>query len=107
LPSLARYLPKIPMARRLMLAVPQGAVEFGTGAGAAVAEAPTETPIHRGQEGISLSQLRPAGKAEFDGLRLDVVSGGELIEAGRRIVVEFVEGNRIVVREITKPKNSG
>ncbi len=107
LPILARYLPKIPMARRLMLAVPQGTVEFGMGAGAAVAEAPTETPIHRGQEGISLSQLRPAGKAEFGGMRLDVVSGGELIEAGRRIVVEFVEGNRIVVREITKPKNSG
>jgi len=106
LPILARYLPKIPVARRLVLAVPQGAVEFGMNAGAAAADAPVETPVHRGQEGISLSQLRPAGKAEFGGLRLDVVSGGELIEAGRRIVVEFVEGNRIVVREIPKPKNT-
>ncbi len=107
LPILARYLPKIPVARRLVLAVPQGAMEFGMGAGVAAADAPAETPVHRGQEGISLSQLRPAGKAEFNGLRLDVVSGGELIEAGRRIAVEFVEGNRIVVREIPKPKNTG
>jgi hypothetical protein len=35
-----------------------------------------------------------------------VVSGGELIEADREIVVEVVEGNRIVVKEIPKPKNT-
>jgi membrane-bound ClpP family serine protease len=62
-------------------------------------------PVQVGQKGISLSQLRPAGKAEFGGLRLDVVSGGELIEAGRQIIVDVVEGNRIVVREIPEPKN--
>lgn len=106
LPILARYLPRIPVARRLVLATPQGPVEFGMGTGVAVANAPAETPVHRGQEGISLSQLRPAGKADFGGLRLDVVSGGELIEAGRRIVVEFIEGNRIVVREIPDSKKT-
>jgi membrane-bound serine protease (ClpP class) len=63
-------------------------------------------PVEVGQKGVSLSQLRPAGKAKFGGLRLDVVSGGELIEADREIVVEVVEGNRIVVKEIPKPKNT-
>jgi len=106
LPILARYLPKIPVARRLVLATPQGAVEFGMGAGVAAADTSAETPVQAGQKGISLSQLRPAGKAEFGGLRLDVVSGGELIEASRKIVVEFVEGNRIVVREIPEPKDA-
>jgi membrane-bound serine protease (ClpP class) len=105
LPIVARYLPKIPVARRLVLAGPQGPLQFEMGAGWAVAMAPAETPVQVGQEGVSLSQLRPAGKAEFGNLRLDVVSGGELIEAGRQIVVEVVEGNRIVVREIPKPKN--
>jgi membrane-bound ClpP family serine protease len=36
---------------------------------------------------------------------LDVVSGGELIEAGKQIAVEVVEGNRIVVKEIREPRN--
>lgn len=106
LPILARYLPKIPVARRLVLAGPQEPAEMGAAAGWAAAKPSAETPVQAGQKGISLSQLRPAGKAEFGGLRLDVVSGGELIEAGRQIIVEVVEGNRIVVREIPEPKNT-
>ena len=105
LPIIARYLPKIPVARRLVLAGPQGPLQIEMGAGWAAAISPAETPVQVGQEGVSLNQLRPAGKAEFGNLRLDVVSGGELIEAGRQIVVEVVEGNRIVVREIPEPKN--
>jgi len=104
MPIIARYLPKIPMARRLMLAVPQGPVQFEASVGALAAEPlAQESPVRPGQEGTSLSQLRPAGKAAFGKLRLDVVSGGGLIETGRRIVVELVEGNRIVVKEL-KPK---
>ncbi len=107
MPIIARYLPKIPVARRLVLAGPAGPVEIGIRAGGAVAEPlPQEPPVQPGQEGMSLSQLRPAGKAEFGNMRLDVVSAGELIEAGRRIVVEVVEGNRIVVRELPKAKNA-
>ena len=106
MPIIARYLPKIPVARRLVLATPQGTVEVGAGAAWATADTSTEIPVQVGQKGISLSQLRPAGKAEFGNLRLDVVSGGELIEAGIQIIVDVVEGNRIVVREIPKPKNT-
>jgi membrane-bound serine protease (ClpP class) len=42
--------------------------------------------------------LRPAGIAEIDGERIDVVAEGEMIEAGATIVVSRVDGNRIVVR---------
>ena len=104
MPIIARYLPKIPVARRLVLAVPQGPVQFEAIAGGAE-EPPQEAPVQPGQEGLSLSQLRPAGKAQFGSLRLDVVSGGELIEAGKRIRVEVVEGNRIVVKEIVSKPN--
>jgi membrane-bound serine protease (ClpP class) len=106
MPIIARYLPKIPVARRLVLATPQGPVEVGASAAWAAADTSAEIPVQMGQKGISLSQLRPAGKAEFGGLRLDVVSSGELIEAGRQIIVDVVEGNRIVVREIPEPKNT-
>ena len=52
-----------------------------------------------GQTGISLTQLRPAGTADFDGVHLDVVTEGGFIGPGTRIRVIAVEGTRIVVRE--------
>ena len=53
-----------------------------------------------GREGVALTALRPAGIAEFDGVKLNVVSDGEYIQAENRISVLSVEGNRIVVREL-------
>jgi membrane-bound serine protease (ClpP class) len=52
-----------------------------------------------GREGTSLTQLRPAGIAQFDSKRLDVVSEGTFIDKDRKVKVVAVEGNRIVVRE--------
>lgn len=53
-----------------------------------------------GREGVTRTVLRPAGMAEFDGVKLNVVSDGEYIANSARVVVDRVEGNRIVVREI-------
>ena len=50
-----------------------------------------------GKTGQSLTKLRPSGIAEFDGVRLNVVSDGEWIESGKPLRVDRVEGNRIVV----------
>jgi membrane-bound serine protease (ClpP class) len=51
-----------------------------------------------GREGVSETDLRPAGIAFIDGKKVDVVTGGELVEKGRPVRVVKVEGNRIVVR---------
>ncbi|MGH7830627.1 MAG: NfeD family protein, partial [Candidatus Binatia bacterium] len=51
-----------------------------------------------GKGGTAVSPLRPAGIAEIEGERVDVVSDGELIDSGAPIVVTRVDGNRIVVR---------
>lgn len=51
-----------------------------------------------GKPGRATTLLRPAGTAEIDGVRLDVVSEGMFINPGTKIVVVKVEGNRIVVR---------
>lgn len=51
-----------------------------------------------GREGEARTVLRPSGMAEFDGVKLNVVSDGEYIATGARIVVDRVEGKRIVVR---------
>ena len=53
-----------------------------------------------GRSGTARSSLRPAGIAEFDGVRLNVVSEGEFIEPGSAVRVERVEGKRIVVAKI-------
>ncbi len=53
-----------------------------------------------GCEGVALSQLRPAGTADFNGNRIDVVTEGGFISREARIKVIEVEGTRVVVREI-------
>ena len=54
-----------------------------------------------GKTGIVLSTCRPAGNADFNGQKLDVVSRGEFIEKDAKIEVIEIEGNRIVVKEVS------
>lgn len=51
-----------------------------------------------GKTGLTHTALRPAGIAEFDGVKLNVVSDGDFVGAQCSVRVERVEGNRIVVR---------
>ena len=53
-----------------------------------------------GEEGVSLTHLRPAGVAEIGSRRLDVVTEGTFIDKGKGLKVVAVEGNRVVVREM-------
>ena len=62
------------------------------------ASAPESDRQWLGRTGTALSPLRPAGIAEIDGVRVDVVSDGDFIEAGTPLLVTRVDGNRIVVR---------
>lgn len=50
-----------------------------------------------GMQGITATQLRPAGIMRAGDNLLDVVSEGEFIEKGVGVIVKTVEGNRIVV----------
>ena len=53
-----------------------------------------------GKEGRTMTMCRPAGTAEIDGRRRDVVSEGVTIPADAAVRVMEIEGNRVVVREI-------
>jgi membrane-bound serine protease (ClpP class) len=57
----------------------------------------------RGMTGVAASFLRPAGVAQIDGKRVDVLTEGEFIEAGTPIRVTRVEGARIFVEPVTLP----
>lgn len=53
-----------------------------------------------GLEGITLTPLRPAGAAEINGLRVDVVTEGGFIPRETKIKVTQIEGTRVIVRRI-------
>ena len=56
--------------------------------------------VFLGKEGETTTVCRPTGMAEFDGVKLNVVSEGEFLPAGTRVRIVQVEGSRIVVRAI-------
>ena len=52
-----------------------------------------------GRSGTAQTPLRPSGIADFDGVRLNVVSEGDFIPQGTPVTVTHIEGIRIVVRK--------
>ena len=56
--------------------------------------------VFLGKEGETTTVCRPTGMAEFDGVKLNVVSEGEFLPVGTRVRIVQVEGSRIVVRVI-------
>jgi membrane-bound serine protease (ClpP class) len=91
--AMLRVLPRLPFGRRLVL-------EADMSAGQGYASAPDTDRSWLGRRGTAVSPLRPAGIAEVEGARLDVVSDGDFIEALAEIEVTRVDGNRIVVRQL-------
>ncbi len=56
--------------------------------------------VFLGREGETRTALRPSGIAEFDGVRLNVVSDGVFIAQGVRVKIVRVDGNRILVHTV-------
>ena len=59
-----------------------------------------ETEALLGKEGETTTVLNPVGFAEFDGVRLSVITEGSYLQKGARVKVEKVDGAKIIVREI-------
>lgn len=93
---LLRFVPRLPFARSLVL-------EAGLPAGAGYASPPEADSRWLGKRGTAASPLHPAGVADLEGERVDVVSAGDFIDAGEPIEVTRVDGNRIVVRRAHPP----
>ncbi len=78
--------PKTPVGRRMIL---QDETTVGR-----------PPPVHIGQEGVTVTMLRPSGEVEFDGQRLEVISERGFIESGKGVKVVAIANNRAVVREV-------
>lgn len=54
-----------------------------------------------GKEGIAATDLRPSGMGDFDGVVLDVISGGTYIDKGTPLIIDKVKGSKLIVKEKT------
>ena len=92
---LVRYLPRTSVYRRfaLMTSNPPGPSLAGV-----PREFATAIDLSPGTEGISLSILRPSGKARFLDQIIDVVTQGEFIPPNTSITVVRRDGMRVVVK---------
>jgi membrane-bound serine protease (ClpP class) len=91
--ALLRFMTRLPIGRKLVL-------QTGLGSAQGYASGPPQDAGLLGKRGHARSVLRPAGIADIDGRRVDVVSDGELIESGGVVEVVQVDGNRVVVKRV-------
>lgn len=107
---LSRFLPRMPLLNRFVLVAPGGPAAANPNSpqlrpdlmGSGFSAHPKLSPhaeLH-GERGLTLTILRPSGKAQFGDRLVDVVSDGPFIESGRNVQVIEVNGNRVVVREV-------
>ena len=91
---MARYLPTSRFGRHIILA---GATTIEDGY---VSQSEKAEDLV-GKTGVATGDLRPAGIAEIDGKRIDVVSQGDYIKRGTEIRITNVDGNRVVVTKVS------
>jgi len=99
---LVRHFGNLPFLERLMLKTPEGMPLAGDAVQQPVSvsgdEVIGEGLIQVGDHGVLVTSLRPVGRMEIDGEVIDVVSAGEYLDAGVKVQVVEVSGNRIVVQ---------
>jgi membrane-bound serine protease (ClpP class) len=92
---LARYLPRTSIYRRFALITsnPPGPSLVGV-----PRQFVTPLALSPGMQGVSLSILRPSGKARFADHIVDVVTQGEFVPAETPITVVQADGMRVIVK---------
>ncbi len=95
---IASYLPNIPVLNRLVLKAHPDVTDLTDEAPVSLLR--PELAALLGAIGAAATPLRPAGKVKFGEEYVDVVAEGSYVEAGTRVQVVEIEGNRIVVKEV-------
>lgn len=98
--SLARFLPSMPGFESLVLGPPGVAGNEPRLRVDPMFESQVAPDLAVGEQGATLTILRPAGKARFDHKVVDVVSEGGFISAETPVEIVSISGRRIVVREV-------
>jgi membrane-bound serine protease (ClpP class) len=56
--------------------------------------------VFEGAEGTAVTELRPAGIADFNGRRIDVISNGDFISKGSNVKIAEIHGNHVEVNVV-------
>ena len=51
-----------------------------------------------GRTGTAVTDLRPSGKGEFEGVKLDIESSNDFIKKGSALVITEIKNHRIIVK---------
>ena len=89
-----RYLPNAPLFNRLVMSK-----VLASGDSTGLDSVSGGTGEHVGLRGVATTDLRPAGKGDFNGRVLDVTAANGFIAEGKHIVVSSEDGLRILVNE--------
>lgn len=54
-----------------------------------------------GKQGVAITDLRPTGVGNFDGINFDVLSEGNYIAKGTQLVIYKVQGSKLIVKELS------
>ncbi len=94
--ALRRYLPSAPLFRKLLLnpTPEEDLMDLD------YRESLADFSHLVGERGVATTNLMPAGKAEFNGQLIDVISEGLPIDRGTSVVVTKARGNRVLVRAV-------
>jgi membrane-bound ClpP family serine protease len=103
--AVAWYLPSVPYVNRLIL---KPEAERAEEAGEPLPEmVRPEIAALLGAIGLAVTPLRPAGKVQFGDEYVDVVAESGYVVPGTRVQVIEIEGNRIVVKEVSESFREG
>ena len=89
-----RYLPGAPLFNRLVMSK-----VLVNGDSTGLDSVSGGTGEHVGLQGLATTDLRPAGKGDFNGRILDVTAANGFIAEGKEIIVSSEDGVRILVKE--------
>jgi len=95
---LARYLPKTSLYRRFALVTSNPS---GPSLGQSSRHFDGAMPLAPGASGVTVSMLRPSGKARFSDHLVDVITQGEFVPPETPVTVVETDGMRVVVKAST------
>jgi membrane-bound serine protease (ClpP class) len=101
---ISKHMNRLPLLNCLVLQS-TGSSSDASAATVAGSDVPGHDIVMPGAIGVVVSELHPAGRAQFDQHMVDVISQGQFIRPGITVRVIEVRGNRIVVE--TAEKGSG
>lgn len=99
---LTRYFGAIPVFNRMILKpMPDDRSSVGgSTAGKIDAREAADAAFRIGDQGLTVTALRPAGKARFGDETLDVLTDGSFVRSGIPVRIDDIQGSRILVSQI-------